>query len=71
MENSIEFMFNGCPVRVLVQAKAVVVNFVGRPLQFSATGAVLRERVRAELKKAGLGVQMEKALSREWKSTKR
>lgn len=71
MENAIEFMFNGCQVKVLVQAKAVIVNFFGRPLQFSATGAVLRERVRAEVKKAGLAVQMEKALARERKSIKK
>lgn len=63
MEQVIEFMFSGCPVRVQVQPKAVIVNFFGRPLQFSATQAALRERVRVEVRKAGLGRQLDKIIS--------
>lgn len=65
MEQVIEFTFGGAAVRVQVQAKSVIVNFFGRPLQFSATQSALRERVRAEIRKAGLSRQLDKVINRE------
>lgn len=65
MHQVIEFMFSGAPVRVEVQDKAVIVHFFGRPLQFGATKAALRERVRAEITKAGLSQHLSRIISKE------
>jgi len=55
-------MYCGAPVKVQLQAKAVIVNFVGRPHQFSALGAALRARVQAEISRAGLSAQLSRIL---------
>lgn len=65
MEQLIEFMYCGAAVRVQVQPKAVIVNFFGQRFQFSATKAALRERVRAEIRKAGLSSQLDKIVKNE------
>lgn len=63
MEHTIEFMFSGAPVKVFIQPKAVVVKFVGQRFQFTALQAALRERVRAEVNKAGFGAHLGKILT--------
>lgn len=65
MEQVIEFMYSGCPVRVEVKPKAVIVHFFGRPFQFSATPSALRERVRAEIRKAGMSGQLNTIITKE------
>lgn len=65
MDQLIEFPYCGGIVRVQVQAKAVIVNFFGQRFQFSATKAALRERVRLEIRKAGLSSQLDKIIRTE------
>jgi len=65
VEQLIQFTFGGASVRVEVKPKEVIVNFFGQRFQFSSTQAALRERVRAEIRKAGLSHQLDKVINRE------